>query len=117
MRNHWNCRLTALFSAIRGTMNRQSALVRLSDVAVNDVLPFARRLARQTRRVVDELAIRTLGPDFEERVERVRARYDAMGGDPFGLDLDFTKYVSIGAAVLHRLYFRTIVLGYEKVTT
>jgi 1-acyl-sn-glycerol-3-phosphate acyltransferase len=90
-------------------MNRQSALVRLSDVAVNDVLPFARRLARQTRRVVDQLAVRTLGTDFEERYERIRARYEAMGGDPFGLDPAFTKYVAMSAAVFHRLYFRTMV--------
>jgi 1-acyl-sn-glycerol-3-phosphate acyltransferase len=96
-------------------MNRQSALVRLSDVAVKDVLPFARRLARQTRRVVDQLAVRTLGPDFGERFERVRARYDAMGGDPFGLDPDFTKYVAMSAAVFHRLYFRTTIHGLENV--
>src|SRR5690242_15011954 len=96
-------------------MNRQSALVRLSDVAVNDVLPFARRLARQTRRVVDQLAVRALGTDFEERVESARARYAAMGGDPFGLDVEFTKYVAMTAAVFHRLYFRTTVHGTHNV--
>jgi 1-acyl-sn-glycerol-3-phosphate acyltransferase len=96
-------------------MNRQSALVRLSDVAVNDVFPFARRLVKKTRRVVDEIAVRTLGHDFAERVERIRARYDAMGGDPFGLDPDFTKYVAACAAIFHRLYFRTIVYGTDNV--
>ena len=77
-------------------MNRQSALTRLSDVAVNDVFPLARYLVRRTRQVADDLARRTLGPDFEERTARIRARYDAMGGDPFGLDPDFTKYASMG---------------------
>ena len=96
-------------------MNRQSALIRLSDVAVKDVFPLARKLMRQTRRVVDELAVRTLGPDFEERVARVTARYDNMGGDPFGLDVEFTKYVSMAAAVFHRLYFRTVVHGTHNV--
>jgi 1-acyl-sn-glycerol-3-phosphate acyltransferase len=96
-------------------MNRQSALVQISDVAARDVFPFARKLWKQTRRVVDELALRSLGPDFEERVERVRARYDKMGGDPFGLDPDFTKYVAVFASVMHRLYFRTIVHGWENV--
>ncbi len=96
-------------------MNRQSALVQISDVAARDVFPFARKLWKQTRRVVDELALRSLGPDFEERVERVRARYDKMGGDPFGLDPDFTKYVAVFASVMHRLYFRTIVHGWEHV--
>jgi 1-acyl-sn-glycerol-3-phosphate acyltransferase len=98
-------------------MNRQSALVQISDVAARDVFPFARKLWKQTRRVVDELALRSLGPDFEERVERVRARYDKMGGDPFGLDPDFTKYVAVFASVMHRLYFRTIVQGWENVPT
>lgn len=96
-------------------MNRQSALVQISDVAARDVFPFARKLWKQTRRVVDELALRSLGPDFEERVERIRARYDKMGGDPFGLDPDFTKYVAVFASVMHRLYFRTIVQGSEHV--
>jgi len=96
-------------------MNRQSALVQLSDVAARDVFPLARKLWKQTRRVVDELALRSLGPDFEERVERIRARYEQMGGDPFGLDPEFTKYVAICASVMHRLYFRTIVHGSENV--
>lgn len=96
-------------------MNRQSALVQISNVAARDVFPFARKLWKQTRRVVDGLALRSLGPDFEERVERVRARYDKMGGDPFGLDPDFTAYVAVFASVMHRLYFRTIVHGSEHV--
>ncbi len=70
---------------------------------------------RRTRRVVDELAIRTLGPDFEERAARVRARYEGMGGDPFGLDPEFTKYATMGVAVFHRLYFRTSVYGIQNV--
>jgi 1-acyl-sn-glycerol-3-phosphate acyltransferase len=96
-------------------MNRQNALLRLSDVALNDVVPFARRVVRGTRRVVDELASRTLGPDFEERAARVRARYMEMGGDPFGLDTEFTKYSAMVAAVFHRLYFRTNVYGIQNV--
>jgi 1-acyl-sn-glycerol-3-phosphate acyltransferase len=96
-------------------MSRQTALTRLSDVAVNEVMPLARRFLRRTRQVADDLAVRALGSDFEERAARVRARYDRMGGDPFGLDPTFTKYVSMGAAVFHRLYFRTTVHGAENV--
>ncbi|HVU05456.1 MAG TPA: lysophospholipid acyltransferase family protein [Polyangiaceae bacterium] len=96
-------------------MRQKSALVRLSDVALNDVMPFARRIVQKTRQVVDDLALRALGPDFEERSARVRSRYDDMGGDPFGLDLDFTKYPAMVGAALHRLYFRTTVHGIENV--
>jgi 1-acyl-sn-glycerol-3-phosphate acyltransferase len=94
---------------------KQSALVRLSDLAVNDVMPFARGVLARTRRVVDELALRTLGADFEERINRIRERYTAMGGDPFGLDIDYAKYVAMVAAVYHRLWFRTNVYGIENV--
>jgi 1-acyl-sn-glycerol-3-phosphate acyltransferase len=38
-----------------------------------------------------------------------------MGGDPFGLDPDFTKYTAMVAAVFHRLYFRTAVHGIHNV--
>jgi 1-acyl-sn-glycerol-3-phosphate acyltransferase len=96
-------------------MNRQNALARISDVAVNDVFPLARHLIRRTRKVVDDLALRALGPDFEERAARVRARYEAMGGDPFGFDPDFTKYAAMLSAVFHRLYFRTSIHGVQNV--
>jgi 1-acyl-sn-glycerol-3-phosphate acyltransferase len=96
-------------------MNRQTALTRLTDVAVNDVFPLARQVIARTRRVVDDLALRTFGPDFEERCARVRDRYERMGGDPFGFDPDFTKYTSMMAAVFHRLYFRTTVHGIHNV--
>lgn len=96
-------------------MSQRSTLVRLSDVAVNDVFPLARHLIQRTRRVMDDLAVRALGTDFEERCQRVRERYARLGGDPFGYDPDFSKYMSIIAAVFHRLYFRTNVYGIENV--
>jgi len=96
-------------------MRSRSALVRLSDVALNDVFPLARRIVNGTRRVVDDLAGRAFGSDFEERAARVRARYEQMGGDPFGFDPDFTKYTAMVAAVFHRLYFRTTVHGIHNI--
>lgn len=96
-------------------MDANTALARLSDVAVNDFMPFARKLVRRTKQIVDDVAMKALGPDFEERAARVRERYERMGGDPFGLDADFAKYMSMIAAVFHRLYFRTNVFGIEHV--
>jgi 1-acyl-sn-glycerol-3-phosphate acyltransferase len=94
---------------------RSRALARLSDVAVNDVVPLARRLVKGARALVDGVASRTIGPDFEDRAARVREHYERMGGDPFGLDPDFTKYASMMAAVFHRLYFRTSVFGSHNI--
>jgi 1-acyl-sn-glycerol-3-phosphate acyltransferase len=83
-------------------------------VAVNDVVPLARRFIGGVKAIADGVAMRTFGPDFEERCARVRERYEQIGGDPFGLDPDFAKYTSMMAAVFHRLYFRTSVHGIEN---
>jgi 1-acyl-sn-glycerol-3-phosphate acyltransferase len=76
---------------------------------------LARRLVGGVKSIADGLAMRTFGPDFEERCARVRERYEQIGGDPFGLDPDFSKYTSMMAAVFHRLYFRTSVFGIENI--
>ncbi len=96
-------------------MAQRSALARISDVAVRDMVPFARGLIKKTREVVDDLALRALGPDWGERTAIVRERYDRMGGDPFGFDPEFTKLTAMGGAAMHRLYFRTSVHGIEHV--
>ncbi len=93
----------------------KTALVRLTDVAVNDVLPLAQRVLALTRRSVDQVALRTLGPDFDERARELGERYAAAGGDPFGLDAETTKYAVMACAFFHRLYFRTEVSGIENV--
>jgi 1-acyl-sn-glycerol-3-phosphate acyltransferase len=96
-------------------MDHNKALVRLAREA--DPMPFAKRALHRARRAVDDAMSRTLGSDFEERTARMRARYESMGGDPFGRDPDFTKYVAMAGAVLHRLYFRSRVEGIEHVPT
>jgi 1-acyl-sn-glycerol-3-phosphate acyltransferase len=103
-------KLESVFKPPRSTR----ALARLSDVAVNDFVPLARRFVSGAKAVVDGVANRTLGPDFEERASRLREHYDRLGGDPFGLDPDFTKYTAILGAVFHRWYFRTQVTGIEN---
>jgi 1-acyl-sn-glycerol-3-phosphate acyltransferase len=100
--------------AVRRPPRTTRALARLSDIAVNDVVPLTRRLMNGARAMVDGVASRTFGPDFEERAARVRERYEQIGGDPFGLDPDFSKYMAMMAAAFHRLYFRTQVFGIEN---
>jgi 1-acyl-sn-glycerol-3-phosphate acyltransferase len=95
-------------------MSRASALVRITDVAANDVLPLARRFWAGTRRAMDQAAVRLLGKDFEERVQVLAERYAASGGDPFGLDLNTAKMALMTCAFFHRVWFRTEVKGVEN---
>jgi 1-acyl-sn-glycerol-3-phosphate acyltransferase len=96
-------------------MDPRTALARLTDVAANDVIPFAQRLSATMKRTADELALRLVGPDFDERVRLVRSRYEAIGGDPFGYDADFAKYAVMVCSFFHRMYFRTESFGMENV--
>lgn len=96
-------------------MDRQTALARLTDVAANDVIPFARRVVAAARRSADEVALRLLGTDFDDRVRRLGERYDRSGGDPFGLDPEAAKYAVMACAFFHRMYFRTEVHGIHNV--
>ncbi|NRA33071.1 MAG: acyltransferase family protein [Polyangiaceae bacterium] len=96
-------------------LNRRTALARLTEVAARDLIPFAGRAVRRAKRAADQLAYRTLGPDFEERNLALKAHYQDKGGDPFGLDTEFTKYMAMVTSVAHRLWFRTSVYGIENV--
>ncbi len=96
-------------------MKRSNALARLSDVATQSAGPLVGRLLDTARRKADELSRRLLGDDFEARVEWLRARYDARGGDPFGLDPDVAKSAVAVLSFFHRMYFRTETFGLENV--
>ncbi len=96
-------------------MDSRTALARLTDVAANNVIPFAQRLMAGARRSADELALRMLGPNFDDRVQRLKERYTGVGGDPFGLDPDTAKYAVMVCAFFHRMYFRAEVHGVENV--
>ncbi|MBX3128780.1 MAG: acyltransferase family protein [Polyangiaceae bacterium] len=93
----------------------RTALVRLTDAAVTDVLPWVGKLSWLTRRSLDELGRHTLGEDFEERSRELVARYAAAGGDPFGLDPEVAKYAVMVCAFFHRVYFRTQISGLSNV--
>src|SRR6186713_1267801 len=93
---------------------QRSALARLTDVA-QGTLPFLSRVAHAASRAKDELKLRLLGEDFEERVRTLERRYVTLGGDPFGFDPDTARQAAMVVAVFHRLYFRTEVFGIEHV--
>jgi 1-acyl-sn-glycerol-3-phosphate acyltransferase len=89
---------------------QKSALARLSDV-----VPFLSRVRNVVRGATDELKLRLLGDDFEERVRTLERRYVTSGGDPFGFDLATARQAAMLVAVFHRMYFRTEVFGIENV--
>ena len=93
---------------------QRNALARLSDVA-QSTLPFLARVAHAATRAKDELRLRLLGEDFEERVRSLQRRYTTLGGDPFGFDPETARQAAMVVAVFHRLYFRTEVFGIENV--
>jgi 1-acyl-sn-glycerol-3-phosphate acyltransferase len=93
---------------------QKSALARLTDVA-QSTLPFLARVRHAAGRARDELRLRLLGDDFEERVRTLERRYVTLGGDPFGFDLATARQAAMVVAVFHRLYFRTEVFGIENV--
>lgn len=94
-------------------MDSKNALARLSDVAQSSGPWFSRAL-QTVRRVKDDLSLRLLGEDFEERVALLQARY-RRSGDPFGFDPETARKAVTICAFFHRLYFRSEVFGIENV--
>lgn len=98
-------------------MNASRALARITNFATRDALPLARLGAEGVRYAVDDLTVRLLGRDFEDRLRRVPMPTAAEGVDPFGLDPEWAKYAVGIAAFFHRFYFRTDVHGISRVPT
>jgi 1-acyl-sn-glycerol-3-phosphate acyltransferase len=95
-------------------MESRNALARLADVA-STAMPLLDRLRASARHAADELKMRLLGKDFEERVAVLKERYLALGGDPFGFDVATARSAAMVIAFFHRTYFRTEVFGIENV--
>jgi 1-acyl-sn-glycerol-3-phosphate acyltransferase len=95
-------------------MNTSRALARLTRFATQDALPLARAGADTVRDAFDDVTIRLLGRDFEDRLRRVPMPMAAGGIDPFGLDPSWAKYAVGVAAFFHRFYFRSSVYGIER---
>jgi 1-acyl-sn-glycerol-3-phosphate acyltransferase len=109
--------LTALArgKTVYAEMDSTKALARIADVTKYDVIPLVQRLAASARRSADELSLRVLGPDFEDRLRLLRRRYESLGGDPFGCDVEALRHAALVSAFFHRMYFRTEVHGLENV--
>ncbi len=90
------------------------ALARL-DSAARGAPALLGWLFGSAEKAVDDALEKLLGETFEKRLSRVPLALGRSGVDPFGLDPQWTKYVVLMAATLHRKYFRTQVHGIEKV--
>jgi 1-acyl-sn-glycerol-3-phosphate acyltransferase len=96
---------------------KSSALVRLRDAARRSGVPLLARAVDTARVRAEEYTKKLLGDDFEERVAWLRDRYEAMGGDPFGLDPDVAKGAVTVLSFFHRVYFRTESYGLGNIPT
>lgn len=96
-------------------METSHALTRIAHFATRDALPFARLMLNGAKRAADDLAVRMLGRDFEDRLRRVPITLAGGGVDPFGLDMEWAKYSMGVAAFFHRFYFRTEVHDIHRV--
>ncbi len=92
-----------------------SALSRLGNVAQHQALPMARVGLSWLRDTADDLAIRLVGRDFEERLQLVASTLPDGKMDDFGFDIRTAKYAAAAAAFLHRVYFRSEVRGVDRV--
>jgi 1-acyl-sn-glycerol-3-phosphate acyltransferase len=88
-------------------MSTSRALARIGHFAATEALPMARAGWSRLRGAFDDATLWMLGPDFEQRIERVASQLGEGRVDPFGLDMATAKYAVAAAAFLHRIYFRT----------
>jgi 1-acyl-sn-glycerol-3-phosphate acyltransferase len=96
-------------------MASSRALARLSHFTTHSALPFAQLGIDAIRGAIDDFTTRLLGRDFEDRLRRVALPLASEGVDPFGLDPAWAKYTVGVAAFLHRFYFRTEVIGIDRI--
>lgn len=98
-------------------MATSKALARISRFATHDALSIVRQGAEAMRSAFDDVTLRVLGRDLEDRLRRIPMPTGAAGVDPFGLDLSWAKYAVGVGAFFHRFYFRTEVFGIDQVPT
>jgi 1-acyl-sn-glycerol-3-phosphate acyltransferase len=95
-------------------MDPDRALRRRTAFSPKDVFEALGAGVGSARQMLDELATRMLGRDFEERLRRAHMPAASLGVDPFGLDPEWAKYALAVAAFFYRAYFRAEVSGLER---
>jgi 1-acyl-sn-glycerol-3-phosphate acyltransferase len=100
-------------------MAASRALARITHFTTRTALPLTRLAFDTARNAADDVTTRMLGRDFEDRMRRVAVPLTptSTGVDPFGLDPAWAKYAVAVAAFFHRFYFRTEVIGIDRIPT
>ncbi|HEX2881943.1 MAG TPA: 1-acyl-sn-glycerol-3-phosphate acyltransferase, partial [Polyangiaceae bacterium] len=96
-------------------MSAAKGFAKVAEQALSRLLPLTEKAAGAARQAFDEVSEKAWGDDFADRVQALKDRYQALGDDPFGMDPDVAKYGAMVTAFLHRLYFRSEVIGIENV--
>lgn len=92
---------------------KRPALTELTHAA-RGALPLLRRLAGGAQDGASMLSKALVPDEVEARLALIRPRFEAEG-DPFGLDLEWSRYALAATHALHRHYFRTEVNGVDRV--
>lgn len=92
-------------------------LAQLGQATGKRLIPLLDELNGMLGRATDEISIRLLGRDFQERIRRVPMKLAHGKVDPFGFDLDTAKRAAAVSAFFHRVYFRTQCRGITRVPT
>jgi 1-acyl-sn-glycerol-3-phosphate acyltransferase len=90
------------------------ALARIGSAA-RHTPALVKRLMGAADDKIEQALERLLGESFADRMAKVPLSLGPSGVDPFGLDPEWTKYVILTVATLHRKYFRTEVNGIGNV--
>jgi 1-acyl-sn-glycerol-3-phosphate acyltransferase len=94
-------------------MSDRSLLARRTETAAREGQPIVEQLRGWLDHSRERYRLRIVGRDFDQRVQQLRSRYAARGGDVFGLDLDAFQGLGALFGFLYRMYFRTEVHGID----
>jgi 1-acyl-sn-glycerol-3-phosphate acyltransferase len=92
-----------------------TALARITHAAKGSGISLLGRVLEGAQRAADEVTVRLLGHDFEERFRMLADRYEQLGGDPFGFNPEAVRSAALASAFFHRAYFRTDVYDVDRV--
>ena len=92
-----------------------SALVKRTADVMRDVAPWARRLVGVAKGGAEATWRAVMGTEVDERIARMEMHSLVDGVDPFGLDVEASKYALGVTGWLYKNYFRCEVHGIENV--
>lgn len=96
-------------------MQDRPELARFEGPQLDQRSRLSARVVGWVKRSRDELRLRWLGADFDDRMRELRTHYQTDRFDPLGLDLSTFEGAARLCAFFHRAYFRTEVHGIDHI--